>query len=202
MPRYDRPGKGGSGGDDLLTIPESWVETRCHVCMSQYRKAIDRMIALGEGYSEISRIFGGEIDRRSISNHAKKHLKYEEAAIRRIIDDAALKADENAELGISGFTKRRVYLETALHKALQQLVGDQVLLETRDAVSIIDALNKLDRHTEGAQLDEIKIQFQAFIQAIKEIAAQRGDAALGSDIFIRARQIAGAQGQEVQQLPK
>lgn len=192
MPRFDNSKKNDDDkGKDLVVVPEAWTEPRCHVCMSKYRHAIERMIAMGTSHTEISRIFGGEIDRRSITNHARKHLAYEEAAIRTIIEQEAQHAEVNAEEGISGVVKRRVYLETALHKALSALQQDDVTVEPKDAVTIIEALNRFDNQTSGAQLDEIKIQFTAFLQAIKEIAAQRGDPALGSDILIRARQIAG-----------
>lgn len=199
--RFDGAKKGGDdSGKDLIHVPEAWTEPRCHVCMSTHRKAIERMIALGTGHTEISRIFGGEIDRRSITSHAEKHLNYEEAAIRQIIQRETHAAEENAEEGISGVTKRRVYLETALHKALAALQGEKVVVEPKDAVTIIEALNRFDHQTSGAQVDEIKIQFQAFLQAIREVAAQRNDPSLGSDILIRAREIVGTQVPEPRHL--
>lgn len=202
MPKFDPSGKkDGDDGKDLVVVPEAWTEPRCNCCTSKYRKAIDRMIAMGTSHAEISRIFGGEIDRRSISRHAKKHLRYEEAAIAMIIDQEATAAEQSAELGVSGVVKRKVYLETALHKALEFLQDDKVIVEPKDAVVIIEALNRYDTSTVGTQLDQIKIQFQSFLQAIREIAAQRGDPSLGSDILIRARQIAEAMGTETPELP-
>lgn len=195
MPKFDpskkKPGNDGDGGKDLITVPEAWTEPRCHVCTSEYRRAIDRMIAMGTGSAEISRIFGGVIDRRSIARHAAKHLNYEEAAIRQIIERETAVAEENAEEGIQGVTKRKVYLETALHKAMMALQSENFVVEPKDALAVIEALNRFDNQSVGAQLDAVKIQFNAFLQAIREIAAQRGDPALGSDILIRAKQIAG-----------
>lgn len=199
MPRYDKP-PSDKDSNELTTIPEAWTEPRCHVCNSKYRRAIDRMLALGTGFTEISRVFGGEVDRRSIANHARKHLAYEEAAIRAIIDHESRVAEVDAEAGISGMVKRKVYLETALHKAMQQVQSDNVVIEPKDAVKIIDALNAFDRQTTGNQLDEIKIQFNAFLQAIREVASERNDAKLGSDILIRARQIIGTQVKDLVQL--
>lgn len=202
MPKFDpskkKPGNDGDGGKDLVTVPEAWLEPRCHVCTSEYRRAIDRMIAMGTGYAEISRIFGGVIDRRSIGRHAEKHLNYEEAAIRRIIEREAHVAEESAEEGIQGVTKRKVYLETALHKAMTALQEEKTVVEPKDALAVIDALNRFDNQSAGAQLDAIKVQFQAFLQAIREIAAQRGDPTLGSDILIRARQIAGSETDQIE----
>lgn len=172
MPEFrkpDKPKKDGGGDKELLHIPQSWTEPRCHVCMSKYRRAIDRMIALGTAYSEISRVFGGEIDRRSISNHAKKHLPYEEAAVRQIIDHEAEAAQENAEQGIRGALARRAYLNTALHKAFEALLAGDVVVEPKDAIAISQLLDKIDSQVEGAALDELRLQFNAFVQAIREV---------------------------------
>lgn len=198
--KFDKKGDKGDSGDDggeLIVVPEAWTEPRCHVCTSQYRKAIDRMIAMGTAHAEIARIFGGIIDRRSIANHAKKHLAYEEAAMRQIIEQEAKAAEEDAELGINGILKRRVYLETMLHKGLEDLVSGHAMIEPRDVLAVIDALNKFDNQNAGAALDQVKIQFQAFLQAIREVAAARGDPSLGSDILIRARQIAGEDAPQI-----
>lgn len=202
MPKFDPPEKPDKPkkdkDNDLMVIPEAWVEPRCHVCNSDYRRAIDRMIALGTNHTEISRIFGGVIDRRSIGRHALKHLGYEEAAIRQIIETESLAAEQDAEEGISGVVKRRVYLETALHKAMTALQSERVLVEPKDAITIIEALNKFDNQHAGAEIEQIKIQFNAFLQAIREVAAQRGDPSLGSDILIRARQIVGAESPQLE----
>lgn len=131
------------------------------------------MIALGTSYSEISRIFsvqGAKIDRRSISNHAQEHLNYEEAAIRRIIEQEAQDASENLEDGIKGAVTRRVYLNVGLQKALEALLSGDTVVEPKDAIAIIQLLDKLDTQTEGAALDELRVQFNAFVQAIREIA--------------------------------
>lgn len=205
MPRYDNNSnnskrKGDDGDDDILVIPEAWTEPRCHVCTSKYRRAVDRLIAMGTNFSEISRIFGGEIDRRSISSHAKKHLGYEEAAVRTIIERQAAEAEENAEEGVSGHVLRRVYLETAVQKAMQVLLSGEVVVEPKDAISVIEALERSDRNTEGVQLDEIKMQFNAFLQAIKEISSIKGDANLGNEIMMRAREIVTSQKVDVPRL--
>lgn len=170
-PRPPNKDDDDDGDKNLLVVPEAWVEPRCHVCNSKYRRAIDRMVALGTNYSEISRFFGGEVDRRSISSHAKKHLNYEDAAIRRIIEREAAEAQEDAEEGIQGALTRRVYLNAALQKALEGLLRGNTSVEPKDAVQIIQLLDKLDSQTEGAAIDELRLQFNAFVQAIREICA-------------------------------
>lgn len=173
MPKFnkpDKPDKPSNGGPPAKfeAIP-GIVEPRCHVCKSDFRKAIDRLIAQGTTpYAEIGRIFN--IDRRSISNHAKEHLGWEEAAIRRIIEQQARSAQADLEEGIQGVLTRRVYLNVALQRALDALLNDDVTVEPKDALAVIQHLDKLDSQVEGAALDEIQVQFKAFVQAIREIA--------------------------------
>lgn len=145
------------------------IEPRCNVCTHEYRRVIDRLIAQGTtSHSELGRMF--HVDRRSISNHAKEHLSYEESAIRQIVADEAAKAEADIEEGIKGVVTRRVYLQAALHKALEALLNGDITVEPKDALAIIQQLDKLDSNTEGAAVDEIRVQFNAFVQAIREVA--------------------------------
>lgn len=170
MPKFDQPPKDDDEDkDDELVVPERWIEARCHVCTSKYRRAIDRMLALGTPYSEVSRVFGGEIDRRSISNHDKKHLNFDDGAIRRIFEHEAQEAQEDWEEGVSGALKRRVYLSIGIQKALEALISGDAIVEPRDAIAMIQQLEKLDNEAEGTQIDLLQMQFNAFTQAIREI---------------------------------
>ena len=150
--------------------PAQIVEPRCHVCQSKNRKAIDKLLARGTNYSELERIF--DIDRKSISRHADRHLNYEDAAIQEIIREEARAAETNHEEGVRGVLMRKVYLNTALHKAMEALLDGDVVPEPRDAVAIIERLEKLDEKTQEVALDEIRIQFFAYLQAMKEIIPQ------------------------------
>lgn len=170
MPKFDPRQRKPQGGGNLPVPRDAIpgiVEPRCHVCKSNMRKAIDRLIAGGTNYSEIGRLFS--IDRRSISNHAKEHLGWEEAAVRRIIEHEARAAEEDLEEGIKGVLTRRVYLNVGLQKALDALLNGDVTVEPKDALAIIQHLDKLESQTEGAAIDELRVQFNAFVQAIREI---------------------------------
>jgi len=171
MPKFDKTRKETSVSTTKPDPVPGMVESRCNVCKSQYRKAIDKMIAMGTSYVEISRIFSTEeksIDRRSISSHAEKHLNYEEAAIRRIVEREAQDAQQDIEEGVQGALTRRVYLNVGLQKALEGLLSGESIVEPKDAIAIIQLLDKLDGQAEGAALEEMRVQFQAFVQAIRE----------------------------------
>lgn len=170
MPKYDKP-KRNNGGKSNHPVPREIipgiVEPKCHVCQSEFRKAVDQLIARGTPYMEIQRMFN--IDRRSVARHADKHLAWEEAAIRRIIAQEAQEAETDLEEGIKGVLSRRVYLQVALQKALDALLSGDTTVEPKDALLIIQMLDKLDKETTGTAVDELRIQFNAFVQAIREI---------------------------------
>lgn len=148
------------------------VEPRCNVCKSQFRPAIDKMLAAGIGFTEISRSFNFEIDRRSIATHAEKHMNYEDAAVRQIIEYEAQQMSENIEDGVKGVLARKAFLETALHKVHQAVIAGEAEVEVRDAIGIIQQLDKMDSATSSAAVDEIRVQFNAFLQSMKEIVPQ------------------------------
>jgi hypothetical protein len=152
----------GRGGPPSVQI----TEPRCHVCQSKHRKAIERELVLGSPYSKLAEIY--EIDRRSISNHNDKHLKVEDAAIRELIRREADSNQENIEEGLSGALKRRQYLEQALRKAQEALLNNEVIVEPKDAVAIIERLEKLDEQTSSSAIDEMRTQFFAFLRSSRK----------------------------------
>ena len=57
----------------------SFSESRCRVCISPFREYIEDMTLAGASYSFIARRtppdrLGRKVDRRSISNHRRKHM--------------------------------------------------------------------------------------------------------------------------------
>jgi hypothetical protein len=143
-------------------------EPRCKVCTSPHRNAIDKLLAFGLTYSEIERQFGGKVPRRSISKHASEHLNYEEAAIRQVIETEALNAQRNYEEGVSRLVTKNGYLEVALQKAYDALITNSAVVEPKDAVKVIEMLQKLQEQNQTVALDELRVQFQYFMQAVKE----------------------------------
>jgi hypothetical protein len=185
MPEFKKPKKETESkevvrtDDALLTYRDS----RCKVCSSDFGKAIDRMIALGTSHSEISRIFG--VSRSSIGRHAKNHLNYEEAAVRQIIAREAEEAKANVEEGISGALARRVYIDVAIQKGFESLINNEVPIEVKDVATLIQLKEKMDSDFEGAALDEVRTQFNAFVQAIREVAPPE----MWENILIRTKEL-------------
>ncbi|GAC1666460.1 MAG: hypothetical protein NVS9B9_27200 [Ktedonobacteraceae bacterium] len=147
------------------------VEPKCLVCKSPHRHLVDQMLVAGLPYSEIERQMAqmGNFPRRSISLHKEKHLGYDEAGIRQIIEREAMLAQRNHEEGVERLITKNSYLEVALQKAYDSLINGDVVVEPKDAVKVIDMLSKLQEQTHLVALDEIKLQFQMFMQAVKEV---------------------------------
>lgn len=172
MPKFEPKPKAQSAEPSPKPGIPMIVEPRCNVCKSQHRPAIDKLLAAGIGFTEISRSFNFEIDRRSIATHADKHMNYEDAAVRQIIEYEARQASENLEDGVKGVLARKAFLETALHKVHQAVLAGEAEVEVRDAIGIIQQLDKMDSTTQSAAVDEIRMQFNAFLQSMKEIVPQ------------------------------
>jgi hypothetical protein len=152
----------------VTASPLTYRDIRCKVCSSDFAKAIDRMIALGTSHSEIARIF--DVSRSSIGRHAKNHLNYEEAAVRQIIAREAKEGQADIEEGISGALARRVYIDVAIQKCFEALLDNSVQVEVKDVATLIQLKEKMDSETDGVALDEVRTQFNAFVQAIREVA--------------------------------
>lgn len=175
MPKFNDPqnpqkvkgsavAKSQTGGVPLI------IEPKCKVCQSPHRQVIDQMLVAGLTYSEIERQFEfAGIPRRSISSHKDKHLGYEEAGLREIIEREALAAQRNYDEGVSRVVTKNAYLEVALQKAYDALIKDLTVVEPKDAVKVIEMLQKLQEQNQAVALDELRMQLQMFIQAVKEI---------------------------------
>jgi hypothetical protein len=171
------PKTGGSKKGEKLPVKPTGrdgvpiiIEPRCNVCTSQHRHVIDQMLVGGYSFSEIARHFDfAGIERRSISNHKDKHLSYEEAAIRAVVEREAMLGQKNHDDGVERLITKQTYLEVALQKAYDQLTNNLVEIPAGDAVKLIEALQKLEAQHANVAVDEMRVQFQAFMQAVKEV---------------------------------
>lgn len=198
MAQFNKPDNNGNNKPAKVDpkVPAVYRDSRCNVCSSDFAKAIDRMIALGTSYSEISRIFG--VSRQSIGRHAKNHLNYEEAAIRQIIAREAEEAQANIEEGVQGAIARRVYIDVAIQKGFEALLNNEVPVEVKDVATLIQLKEKMDGDLDGAAIDEIRTQFNAFVQAIREVAPEE----MWEKILGRTKELLQTPGLPTKQLEK
>jgi hypothetical protein len=156
-----------------LTPPPRY-EPRCHVCKHPQKKAIERLAVIPRmSMTELGAMFA--VDRRSITNHMEQHLDYENLAIRRIIEHEAKELQVDVEQGVQGALSRRIFLSVFLQKTTEALMNGDLELTGKDAMKAIEMMDKIDSQSGGAAIDEIRMQFNAFIQAFREITQHEFD---------------------------
>lgn len=186
MSDYD-PSPEDEGIRVVPEIPQT-VSKRCTVCQHEYRAAIDRAIVSGTPHTDVAETFG--VSRKGVGNHAKEHLSINDASLQRIIEREARLQGQVAEEGVQGAIRRRVLLESYLDSAMQGIVDGVVRVDPKDAVNIVALLDKLDNEASAQAVDEIRLQFNAILQAINELIPGE----LKEKVSERAKDIARSEG--------
>jgi hypothetical protein len=170
---------GGNSGGAVVSYPvDEIVEPRCSICKSRFRRTMDQLLVMGVPFSEISRQFETEgITRRALSNHKRKHLSVEQAAIRQVIEEKARQIGEDVDNTKKSLLTRKGYMEVAMMKSYQSILDGTVVPEPRDVVAMISVMEKMEKDTATVQVDEMMRDFNAFTQAVKEV--------VGSDMYDR-----------------
>lgn len=171
-------------------------EPRCTVCNSPFRDYIDAMLARGAAsYTSIAEKVPGadghKLSRQAVTNHAEKHLGFQEDAIRRILEAEAVEVAQNYQDNVRGAMTRRGALEIAMRKGFEDLVAGRTDVEVKDLLAIVQALEKMDETTSAAQVDQMRMQTEAFIRAIRE---EVDDEKLWERIVDRTKRIISQQG--------
>jgi hypothetical protein len=170
MAKFEKPKKGGGGNDDSPPPPTAFevVVPQCPVCIDERRPRMDYLLAMRTPYKEMERLFP-PINYRSFSNHTKKHLRYEDASVKQIIEYEAGLAGESLEAGIRGGFLRRSALDISIKKFFDALTAGDIPIEAGDVIKMIELREKLDASSASAQIEQYELQFNAFKEALEEI---------------------------------
>lgn len=169
--------------------PERIVEKRCNVCTHPYRDFIETMLVRGSSYLGIEQRVTPHVDRRSISNHYKKHMDLQDAALRYILEQEAKLQGQNFEEGVQDLVTKRGGLEVMFRKGLEDVQRGVTTVEPRDLVQIVKVLSDMDSEAHQAGLDEVRGQMQLFIQAIKDVCDRDVQAAIAARVkVLRSRE--------------
>jgi hypothetical protein len=148
-------------------------EPRCKVCTSPSRAFIDSLIAKGYPHSQIAdKTYdkdGKKLDRRSVSRHSKRHLPIEQEAIRRILEEEADLLGQNFEEGVKGAITRRGILEVLQRKGFEKVLANDVEMEVKDLIKLAETLERMDQQVSSEQVDQMRAQVAAVMQAIREV---------------------------------
>lgn len=154
-----------------VKIVEQIVEGKCKVCKdAKNRNRIDYLLAMRTPYKELERLYP-HIPERSFANHDRKHLRYEDEAIKRVIEHEAGLSSENLETGVKGAFLRRTTLDAFIKKFFDAMIAGEVIPEAKDVVKMIELRERLDAESSTATIEQYELQFNAFKEAVEEICS-------------------------------
>lgn len=150
-------------------IVERIHEPKCKVCKDTKNRArIDYLLAIRTPYKDMERYYP-HISEKSFANHAQKHLRYEDEAIKRVIEHEAGLSSENIEAGVRGAFLRRTALDVYVKKFFDAMAAGDVIPEAKDVVKMIELRERMDSEATAATLEQYELQFNAFKEAVEEI---------------------------------
>lgn len=149
--------------------PSQIVEPRCGVCQHDYRSFIETLLVKGISYKKIEETVSPKVSRQSISNHHKKHMDLQDAALRALLEREAEIQGINHEEGVMDIITTRGALEVALRRGYEGLVDRTSKVEPRDLIQIVRVLADMDEGREQASLEAARMQVNIFMEAIKQV---------------------------------
>jgi hypothetical protein len=172
---------------DDPAVTEYRVDPRCHICAAPdrgvpngvaIRNFIDELLMVPKGYASILKLIeplmeswpeDARVSRYSLMRHAKNHLRWEQAAARRIAERHAQRAGKRDEASERMLTTE-VVLETVQQRGYEAVVSGEVTPSVRDTLAANAALREIEKETEGAYTTaELLSQLDKIIQIMREI---------------------------------
>ncbi len=173
MPRFGGKQGGARPPTPTRSSRLQIVEPRCSVCKSEHRNDVDRYLAMGMTQAEVRRFFesydGTTWTVKAMGVHCRKHLALHTHAIRSILEDEAKEIVGNID-DVKGFliTKKAI-LKIGLQKAFESMMAGETMVEPDIMLKIVDKLEQWERDDLATTTDEMKREFNAFVNAVKMI---------------------------------
>lgn len=176
MPNFDRGGLPEKPNNENM-VPQKNVleisESRCKVCKSQYRRAIDRLLTVGVSYAELARNFEQEgVTRRSLSTHKERHMSVTDKAVREIIEEQVRAMGEDVENTKQHILTRTAVLDVGIMKGYSGIVTGDIPIEARDLIQMVNLREKMAEKTAAIQMEETMREMNAFMQAVKAVVPE------------------------------
>jgi hypothetical protein len=106
----------------LGTTTDKIHEPRCKVCVHPRRGEIEIALTRQRSYVRIGQSF--DLPYRSLANHYRKHLNFEDPIIRSVLEAESAIASENREIGVQKAMARRFLLDLCIQMFLARLLSD------------------------------------------------------------------------------
>lgn len=151
------------------------IESRCTVCNHPSKLAIEQMLLAGLSYSQIEREFinsKNPVSRGSVSTHAKKHMSYEDAIVRRVVEKQAQQAMIDVENSADTLITKEAFLKVAIQKGFENLISNETTVRISDVVKAIQTLDAMEEKAVTVTIERFKAQHEAFMRAVKEVVPE------------------------------
>src|SRR3954454_5683147 len=161
-------------------------DSRCHVCSapdhdiangSAVRNLIDDLLLVPKSYAAILRLIEplmdswpeeSRISRYGLMRHARNHLRWEQAAARRIAERNAERAGKVDDASERMLVSQAV-LELIQQRGYEAIMSGEVTPSVRDTLTASSTLREIERETDGQRsIAEAFSQLDAVIQIIRE----------------------------------
>lgn len=162
--------------------PSQIVEPRCGVCQHDYRSFIEMLLVKGSSYKSIEERITPKVSRQSISNHYKKHMDLQDAALRSLLEREAEIQGHNHEEGVADLITTRGALEVALRRGYESLIDKSTKVEARDLIQIVRTLADMDEGREQVGLEAARLQVEVFMEAIRQVVPQEYWSQIGEKV--------------------
>lgn len=156
--------------------PGQIFESRCHVCSSPARNIIEQQMAAGVPDAHIAQNLENAgiagVTRKSVGTHRRKHFTLADDAVRRIVERRAREVIENIDDTEEMLLTTKGILESMAHLGMKALLSGESKIEARDLITVLDKIESVRKAEQGAGLDEMMKDYQAFAQAVKHIVPE------------------------------
>lgn len=168
--KWQQEDRGALADAEAAAAPPVITSAQCHVCQSPHRLWIDRKLVQGWSHASIARsIPDGSVSRKSVANHLKEHLQFDQAAVRALMEEEANILGQNVEEGVRGAFTLRGSLEVLIRKAFQDALDGITTVEPRDMIAMIKQLNELNSNSGQAAYEEANSAISLFKEALQNV---------------------------------
>jgi hypothetical protein len=108
---------------------KQYFQPRCKVCKHSDRAEIDLVLATRHTYVRIGTEF--DLPYRSLANHYRKHLDFEDPTIKKVIEKELAVANKTHELGVEVAIERRLMLDRLIQFYYECLISGRVKVVDR-----------------------------------------------------------------------
>lgn len=158
-------------------------ESRCRVCTSGDNVLANVNNALAQGYSyrDVLRLvepFNVTLDEKkkitynSIRNHQKRHMPFDSAAVREVLEKRAEAAGKDFVTGQERIVTAAGYAETMMMKGFDTMMKDGTVISANDGMKAALILDSLTTNEDSKAIaEEMFTKLNRIIEAVKKFVS-------------------------------